>query len=151
MLPWAAGSLTSGSQWESSCFSSISVSLPEGTLIPASSQHSWKEPHGDLPLDKGHLYILRHPALPSVTSAGNNLEAGRFTGLDAAVSHVCALAFFSKTNSDLGLVGCFIYLLHFLTGRVTLLSNKVFSMGGYLKKGENRLVRCKKPPCRGFF
>ena len=44
-----------------------------------------KEPHGGLPLDKGHLYILRHLALPSMTSAGNNLEAGRFTELYSAV------------------------------------------------------------------
>lgn len=44
-----------------------------------------KEPSEGLPLDKGHLYILRHLALPSVTSAGNNLEAGRLSELDFAV------------------------------------------------------------------
>lgn len=45
-----------------------------------------KEQHRALLLDKCHLYILRHPNWPSVTSAGNYLEAGRLTELSSLVS-----------------------------------------------------------------
>lgn len=62
---------------------------------PLGANGKRKEPREGLPLDKGHLYTLRHLASPSVISAGNNLEAGRLTELDSAVS-VCAHQFSSE-------------------------------------------------------
>lgn len=43
-----------------------------------------------------------------------------------------------------------VYLLNFLIGRETQFCNKVFSRGGYLKKGENCLVVCKNLPVCDF-
>lgn len=64
---------------------------------------------------------------------------------------VRAPAFSSKTDSDIGCCGLFCFSAYnFLIRRVTASPNKVFSIGGYRKKGENRLINCKNVPVGDF-
>lgn len=154
MQPWTPISLMSSSQCYCSYFF-IHLILPawrdsDPSLFQALLDANGKRKvlWGGLPLDKGHLYILKHLALPSVTSAGNNLEARGLTELYSAVSWMRARRLSpQKPSQAYVVVGYFVY---FIIGRATQFSNKVFSIVGYLKKGENCLVTCKNFPVCDF-